>query len=629
MYRRSYERQKTGSAGAISSPEARVQVTDGVISGASTSSPVAIITTATGFGGAPTVGRKVRVTGTTGSGRYDGLYVVETGSTSGSLVLRCNHNYSLAGSATPASPARFMENSSGITVTLLPSATITLDASGDMEEWFSGSYIFIEAATNPQNNGLWLISHRLTNQTAIISKSWFFTRVGASGLQKNVDDQASFVAETSLDYSIGDREAINPPDAYEYAVQCLIDMGWTLHQERGPNTTQAVFGDRILSTVGEDNSNYHAHNGGNNKKRCFLRCFWGDGSTGNTGTAASGQVGMAFVPFLNWDETLTAQTPGDGTAGLSTSAAALFAVPGSSTSGTTKPLDFSAGGGTGDHQWVLEGSGGFPLKTVRRNFLLFGDRDEVFVGFRRPATSTSDLHQHTTFGFLKTVGNPNVLEVTAAVTAGSLVDINVGSINPAILTPPYVAGDNLTICGYRSGVTKEYVETATIDSVFTPDAGTSYRIRVDTLAQNFGSGSHGIKAQVGEDPFPVFVYNGQSSLGRLHNVSRLNNATGKDWHATNYGTNADPFVMVTTTELKPNAQTNRYGLVPYVWRYSTGGEFRGTQRYMWWTTGYINVGSKLVDRNNNVYVSVGTLSSGVGADQQVIGPMPKALAGVK
>src|SRR5574338_107123 len=301
LFRRTWERQNYGRAGAISAPLSARTGTDGAISGATFSAPVAVFTSATGSFVASDVGRKIRLTGTA-SNRYDGNYVIDAVNSGTSVNLRYNHNVG----GTPTSGARFMENATGITWRIHESCTFTADTAGDIEDFYPGSYMFIESA-NVENRGLWLISHRTSSQVVTLSKSYIWYAIDNNPFTVHtIDAAADFIAETSLRWYITDRQSYDVMDQYELILQFLVDCGWSVYQSRGHHTSLSTMRDMVLKSVGEPDALIP---GG---KAMFLRIGLG-GS--RLGTKSWSFIDMDMALFHHWDPTQTATAPGNGVGG--------------------------------------------------------------------------------------------------------------------------------------------------------------------------------------------------------------------------------------------------------------------------------------------------------------------------
>jgi hypothetical protein len=207
LFRRTWERQRYGRAGAISSPLSARTGTDGAISSATFSSPVKILTSATAAFVAGDVGRKIRLSGTP-SNRYDDIYVIDSINSGTSVNLRHNHNVT----GTPTSDAKFYQDGTSITWKILESCTFTADQAGDIEEFYPGSYIYIDS-TNTANRGLWLISHRVDSQTVYLCKSYIsFITDNNPYTVFNLDAVSDFQAETGLRWYVTDRQPSTVPD---------------------------------------------------------------------------------------------------------------------------------------------------------------------------------------------------------------------------------------------------------------------------------------------------------------------------------------------------------------------------------------------------------------------------------
>lgn len=623
LFRRSWERYQNGRAGAISAVLPARTGTDGAIASGTFSAPVKVFTSATASFVAGDVGRKIRLTGTPQSGRYDGMYVIDVVTNGTTVELRHNHNVG----STPASPARFFENGSSISWRIGESCTFTADAAGDIEDFYPGSHIIIEGATNPGNNGVWLISHRTSNQVVTLSKSYIFWRTdftSALGFFAK-DDNVDFVAESSLRWAVTDREPHNSPDAWEMQVQALMDCGWTMYHQRGHNATMLTIGDMVLRSLGETDA---AIPGG---KSMFLRCILVGFSRTAQAQYSTGAL-FEWAMYQHWDPTQTSTPtshPGDGAAHCQFNSLTNWA---SRTAGTVQAAsqgDWSMGDGTVDYGTGL-GRNGLPHDSRRRDFTFFGDRDEVFQSLTPSGNTTLGWHMQA--GHLKPIGaNPNIVTVIAPVTSGSNKDVNVGTVDVAALTPPYAVGDNMTIMGRKTAATREFIETTTIVSFNNTDPNNRL-VRLTTLAQGYGNGPDTLKAQMGEDPFPVAM---EASAGatyapRLQNLARLANATGRDYDDTNKGSVAVEVTgLASFNEVDPDRRTGKFGLAPVHIKSTANGEYRGRWRYMWLTDNdALPLGKRLVALNTDVYVAVYAWKA-ANSDLVFVGPMSKVMAGIR
>jgi hypothetical protein len=272
------------------------------------------------------------------------------------------------------------------------------------------------------------------------------------------------------------------------------------------------------------------------------------------------------------------------------------------------------------------GTQGFPLVQRRTNYSIFNDRDELNVTLHLPAGTNT---QQQVLSWLKPVNsNPNILTVTAPAAAGSNVQVNVGTVDAQLLSPPYAVGDNITLVGYKTSATTEYIQTATITSFNNADTN-NRRIVVDTLNIGFGNGPDTLKAQIGEDPFPVAFAGGTAGTSlaacRMHNASRFGNATGRDYDTTNRGilATATGSVSASLAEIDPNRNSGRWGLFSYYVRITTNGETRGRFRHVWGLSSRLAFGTKLINRVSDVYVVV---YGDNASTSMAYGPMSKALA---
>lgn len=623
LFRRSWERQKYGRAGAISSPLSARTGTDGAISGATFAAPVAVFTSATGAFVASDVGRKMRLTGTP-SNRYDGNYVIDAVNSGTSVTLRYNHNVG----GTPTSPAKFMENGSSITWRIHESCTFTADVAGDIEDFYPGSYMFIES-TNIENRGLWLISHRTSSSVVTLSKSYIWYPIDHNPFTVHTIDSATdFIAEGGLRWYITDRQSYHLQDFYEIWLQFLIDSGWSVYQTRGHHTTLNNLRDFVLKSVGESDPLIP---GG---KAMFLRINIG-GS--RTGVKTWNYMDIDYAIFHHWDPTQTATAPGNGVGGLRahTQGTKLMAASPTFNSGATStqalwsqyPYRYTSG--TWDFNRV--GRNGLIDGTHFMDYAFFGDADEFQVSLNNYAGVNNQVTARCWAGHLKVMGsNPNIVTVINNVTAGTNKDLNTGTVDIAALTPPYQVGDKITIIGRKTAAPAEYVETTTIVSFNNTDTNNRL-VRVANLALAYGNGPDTLKLQIGEDPFPVAcgAWQPNSTTVFLHNLTGLGNATGRDYDATNFGSQSSPFDIWTLgfSEIDPNQKTGRYGILALGIRNTAIGEMRGRWRYTWDFPDYLGpMGMKMIASNNtDVYVLVAsTYVGGSGLN----GPMSKAMAGI-
>ena len=246
LFRRTWERQRFGRAGAISSPLPARTGTDGVISGASFAAPVKVFQSATASFTGTDVGRKIRITGTP-SNRYNGLYVIDSINSATSVNLRHNHNVG----GTPVSDARFYENGTVINWKICESCTFVADTAGDIEDFYPGSYMFIDSS-NVANKGLWLISHRTDSQTVTLSKSYvYWISDNNPYTDYIIEATEDFQAQTGLRWYVIDRQPMSVPDRYELFIQYLIDAGWSMYQQRGHHTSLQTYRDVVLKSTGE------------------------------------------------------------------------------------------------------------------------------------------------------------------------------------------------------------------------------------------------------------------------------------------------------------------------------------------------------------------------------------------
>lgn len=630
LFRRTWERQRYGRAGAISSVLSARTGTDGVISGASFAAPVKILTSATAAFVSGDVGRKIRLQGTP-SNRYDGMYVIDSINSGTSVNLRHNHNVG----GTPISDAKFYENGTTITWKICESATFTADVAGDIEDFYPGSYIFIES-TNPANKGLWLISHRVDSQTCYLAKSYVcwvsdnnpYTLFTIEGTQ-------DFANETGLRWYVIDRQPMTAPDYYELFIQFLVDTGWVFLQARGHSTSLQTYKDCIFKSTGEADALIP---GG---KAMFYRYSL----VGVRGTTAqsinSSGLGVTGAVYQHWDPTLTATLPGQGSGGCrgSTNSNGQVAAQGGGVAYSNgsqfmwnnyyiRPASVS---------WLERGRGEIPDAAVFFDYTFFGDRDEIQAATNMVGNAATSLpYNRLQMGHLKVMGsNPNIVTAINNITSGSNKDVNVGTVDVTTLTPPYAVGDNITLVGRKTSSPAEYVETTTIVSFNNADTNNRL-VRVAAVNMAFGNGPDALKLQIGEDPFPVAYTESSTTTYTpyLHNLSKLANTTsllgspGRDYDASNNGSSSTGFEIYSAgfSEVDPNRKTGKYGLLAVGVRNTTNGEFRGRWRYFWDIPDYKwAVGAKLIVAGTDVYVYCGPSSGGVG---NAYGPMSKVMAGI-
>lgn len=627
LFRRTWERQRYGRAGAISAPLSARSGTDGVISGASFSAPVKAFTSATASFVSTDVGRKIRLTGTT-QGRYNGMYVIDAVNSSTSVNLRCNHNVG----GTPTSDAKFYENLTSVGWKILESCTFTADAAGDMEDFYPGSYMFIESSVTG-NKGLWLICHRVDSQTVYLSKSYVqWVSDNNPYTEYIIEATEDFSAQSGLRWYVIDRQPMSPGDYYELFIQFMIDTGWSMYQQRGANTTLTTWRDVVLKSTGEPDAQIP---GG--KAMFFRYCALGVRS----GTTAVNSSGLVFAQalFQHWDPTGTATVPGNGSGGMRMSsntndqACANPASNLSSSNGMAWNIyPFNAGAVS----WVERGRSDLPENAIFYDYSLFGDRDEICVSVSDFGRAGGATIARLSFGHLKSMGaNPNIVTVTNNITAGANKDLNVGTVDITTLTPPYAVGDNITLVGRKTSSPAEYVETTTIVSFNNTDTNNRL-VRVANVSMAFGNGPDALKLQIGEDPFPVFGIAGSSTTFTpyLQNLSKIANATtllgspGRDVDLTNQGSSSIAFDIWNAgfTEVDPNRKTGKFGLLAIGIRNTTNGEFRGRLRYCWDVPDYRwPVGAKFLVNNVDAYVLTVPNTTSIA---NAVGPMSKALAGI-
>jgi hypothetical protein len=628
LFRRTWERQRYGRAGAISSPLSARTGTDGVISGAAFATPVKVLTSATASFVASDVGRKIRLTGTP-SNRYNGLYVIDSVNSGTSVNLRCNHNVG----GTPTSDARFYENGTSISWKILESCTFVADAAGDIEDFYPGSYMFIESSNNA-NKGLWLITHRVDSQTVYLCKSYvFWVSDNNPYTDYIIEGTEDFQAQTGLRWYVIDRQPMSAPDYYEMFIQYLVDVGWSMWQQRGSNTTLQTYRDIILKSTGETDALIP---GG---KAMFLRYVL-SGVRGTTAQSInSSGIGIASALFQHWDPTLTATVPGNGSGGVRASTNANDGVAANPAASFSNGSNFSwsnAPWKQASISWLERGRSDLPEAFTFSDYSWFGYRDEISSNVQMVGLGGAINYAKYQFGHLKVMGsNPNIVTVTNNITAGANKDLNTGTVDIAALTPPYSVGDNITLIGRKTSSPAEYVETTTIVSFNNTDPNNRL-VRVTNVSMAFGNGPDALKLQIGEDPFPVAI-NSQvlaSYAPVLHNLSKLANATtllgspGRDYDATNFGSTSTGFQIwgAGFGDIDPNRKTGKFGLLSVGIRNTTNGEFRGRWRYWWEVPDYKwPLGSKVLVNSVDAYVLV---NPGTSTSMVMAGPMSKAMAGI-
>jgi len=628
LFRRTWERQRYGRAGAISAVLSARTGTDGVISGASFSAPVKAFTSATAAFVASDVGRKIRITGAV-SNRYNGMYVIDAVNSGTSVNLRCNHNVG----GTPTSDAKFYENGTTITWKILESCTFTADSAGDMEDFYPGSYMFVESATNA-NRGLWLICHRIDSQTVYLSKSYVYWMSDNNPYTDYIIEATEdFQTQSGLRWYVVDRQPMSLPDYYELFTQFLIDTGWSLYQQRGHNTTMQTYRDNIYKSTGETDALIP---GG---KAMFLRYSMA-GVKGTTAQSTSGSgIGLCSAIFNHWDPTLTAVLPGDGAAGCRASSNfndGQATQPGLNYANSNsfswanyqwRPVNVS---------WLERGRSDLPDSQIFSDYAFFGDRDEIISHANQLGYLGTIQYVRYMVSHLKLMGaNPNIVTVINNVTSGSNKDLNTGTIDITTLTPPYAVGDNITLLGRKSSSPAEFVETTTIVSFNNTDTNNRL-VRVAAISMAFGNGPDTLKLQIGEDPFPMAIMStaGSTFTPYLHNLSKLGNAVvrngspGRDFDGTNSGSTSTAFEIWSAgfSEADPNRKTGKFGLLAIGVRNVANGEFRGRFRYIWDTPDYRwPVGAKFLVSGVDAYVQT---TVGASGNMQAVGPMSKAMAGI-
>jgi hypothetical protein len=629
LFRRTWERQRYGRAGAISSPLPARTGTDGAISGASFAAPVKVFTSATAAFVAGDVGRKIRITGTP-SNRYNGLFVIDSINSGTSVNLRHNHNVG----GTPTSDARFYENGSSIVWKILESCTFVADTAGDMEDFYAGSYIFIDSS-NVANKGLWLISHRVDSQTVLLSKSYVYWITDNNPYTDYIIEATEdFQAQTGLRWYVIDRQPMSVPDRFELYIQYMIDAGWSMYQNRGHNTTIQSYRDVILKSTGEPDALIP---GG---KAMFYRYVMYGVRVGPQAVNTNALLTCCAV-YQHWDATLTAVAPGQGSGGCRGAAG-------------TNPIAVASGGGTtissgssgpwnlypwrtGGISWLERGRSDIPDASVFWDYSWFGDRDEMFISENAHTTGiSSQTWVRMQFGHFKTMGsNPNIVTAINNITSGANKDVNVGTVDITTLTPPYAVGDNITLIGRKSSSPAEYVETTTIVSFNNGDPSNRL-VRVANVSMAFGNGPDTLKLQIGEDPFPVAVMESTNTtyVPHLHNLSKqavttsLFGSPGRDFDTVNMGNASTGFEIYAAgfANQDPNRKTGKHGLLAVGIRNDTNGEFRGRWRYYWDLPDYKwAMGTKFLVNSTDVYVACSPSTTGITV---AMGPMTKAMAGI-
>jgi hypothetical protein len=627
LFRRTWERQRYGRAGALSSPLPARTGTDAVISGASFAAPVKVLTSATAAFVSGDVGRKIRLIGTP-SGRYDGMYVIDAINSGTSVNLRMNHNVG----GTPTSDAKFYENGTTISWKICESCTFTADAAGDIEDFYPGSYIYIDSG-NTANRGLWLISHRVDSQTCFLSKSYIMFIIDNNPVNwYTIEATQDFQAQSGLKWYVIDRQPIAIADMAELLQQFMIDAGWSMLQQRGTNTTLQSYKDVILKSTGEPDALIP---GG--KAMYYRMALCGVRTT--TNTANSNGVVFGHAVFQHWDPTLTAVAPGAGGGGLKGSTSTIDINTAGTTGGQALGSGNNPSWSTGPWRtsansvdYTQRGRNELPHEVQFWDYNFFGDRDEVFLGGHMygPGYNAQNYFRGL-ISHLKVMGpNPNIVTAINNITAGTNKDVNVGTVDVTTLTPPYAVGDNITLVGRKSSAPKEYVETTTIVSFNNTDPNNRL-IRVANVSMAFGNGPDTLKLQVGEDPFPVVMAFGTNNTIApiLHNLSKAAFSPGRDYDESSAGSASTLFEVWSGGfgEIDPNRKTGRYGVVALGVRNTTSGEFRGRFRHCWEIPDYRwSLGAKLVaNAGSDVYVAVSPTAGGIA---QAVGPMSRFMAGI-
>lgn len=621
LFRRSWERLRRGKRGAISAVKTARTGSNGSFAG-TTAAPSSTFTAVGANFVAGDIGRYIRLMGTASQQKFDGVYIIDSITDSDNVILRYNHNVP----STPASLAVFSENSSSISYKICESATLTVSGDDDLiEDFMTGCNMTIEIAANSANKGTWRISHRTSSTVCIISKSHvFYVADYSSANTQNtfyIDHGNDFVAETDMQWFIHDRQAFNAFDQCELVLQALIDMGWSVYQVRGPSNTLQCHRDMILRSLGEDNTGI---SGG---KAMFLRyTYWG---TGRAGTAPLHTFTGSYCDMSlwhHWDRTQTATSPGNGVGGTVFSPSTQYQVPASTVMSTS-----SSG-------WVFgsdiedpengSGRGGLPAGQLWLNWSVFGDRDEFHAFWNREALASG--WGHASCSHLRTAGgtNNNIVQVTAPFTAGANKDMNVGTVDVTALSPPYAIGDNVSIIGRKTTATAEYIFTSSITAFNNTDVNNRL-VRIANADTAMGNGPDTLKVQFGEDPFPIVVEanTGTTFTPRLHNLSRLANATGRDHNATTFGSAGADFNAISSfLEIDPSRRSGKWGLVAVYLKHVASAEIRGRYRYYFRAPpAKFPLYKKLVFQDGSVYVFASQLDTTQGV---WVGPMSKTQAGV-
>jgi hypothetical protein len=229
---------------------------------------------------------------------------------------------------------------------------------------------------------------------------------------------------------------------------------------------------------------------------------------------------------------------------------------------------------------------------------------------------------------VKAIGqNPYTCAITSSAAAGSNVTFNT---TQDLTAQGYKVNDRITIRGLNAS-TAEYIETTTISAI------TSSSVTLATTTATYGAGTDTVKGYVGADPYPLAVAFYSSGFAcRFHNASGIANATGKDWNATNYGSDSQLTPAVPSiADLQPSSRTGNVGLSGINARIDSNFEFRGRWRYLF-SAGcqQLPVARKVRDVfTGNIYVVVGPANTftgtGVSADYgPCVGPIPPVQAGV-
>jgi hypothetical protein len=229
----------------------------------------------------------------------------------------------------------------------------------------------------------------------------------------------------------------------------------------------------------------------------------------------------------------------------------------------------------------------------------------------------------------------------------------------AVSTQAAIAGSALNIAATVNGDFVELVHNtpnsaptnvAIIESVGDPTflvegmEGSGYGITTDVLNNEYATG-----ALTGEDPNPMFMaapwhltttaFTAQNAV-RLSNRARNGDVTYFDHNGQQNGQSDghgfpaiwQPVPVEQIHELDPSSRTNRFGLVGFFVRDTSGNQWRGRSRYCHILSKKIRGGRFIRDRDGNYYFTVTPLQSRDQNDTTretatiAIGPMPAALA---